>query len=74
MADRIYPLNVDVAAELRTLTEDLDSNSQWQLARLCEKAQDAGYHAGYTRGLTDGRHYQRTDAKARQAEEPSHGE
>lgn len=63
MAERIYPLNVDIAAELRELTGDLDSQMQWALTRLCEKAQEAGYHNGYIRGVTDGRHYQRAELK-----------
>jgi hypothetical protein len=67
MADRIYPLNVDIAAELRTEFAHLNSNTQWLLARLCEKAEETGYRAGYIRGVVDGRHYERTDAKERQA-------
>jgi hypothetical protein len=69
MAERIYPLNVDIAAELRADFGDLSSNTQWLLARLCEKAEEAGYRAGYIRGVVDGRHYERTEAKARQAKE-----
>lgn len=52
MPERIYPLNVDVAAELR----DHDAGSEWRVTRLCEQAQAAGYYAGYTRGRVDGRH------------------
>jgi hypothetical protein len=64
MAERIYPLNVDIAAELRAEVEDLDTNVQWRLARLCEKAQQIGYHDGYVRGMVDGRHYQRAENRA----------
>ena len=40
MADHVYPLNPDIAAELRTEFAHLNSNTQWLLVRLCERAQE----------------------------------
>jgi len=61
MSENIYPLNVDVAAQLREEAGELIPALQWSLARLCERAQAAGYQAGYVRGMTDGRHSQRVE-------------
>lgn len=75
MSENIYPLNVDVAAQLREAAGELDPKLQWTLARLCERAQDAGYHAGYVRGTTDGRHSQRVEHRmAEKAREVQHRE
>lgn len=56
MPEKIYPLNVDVAAELRDELTALDAGTEWRVTRLCEQAQAAGYQAGYIRGRVDGRH------------------
>jgi hypothetical protein len=56
---QIYPLNVDVAAELRQAlrTAAVPIETQRHILRLAGQAEAAGYQAGYTRGLVDGRHF-----------------
>lgn len=61
MPEPIYPLNVDVAAELRDELTALDAGTEWRVTRLCEQAQAAGYHAGYIRGRVDGRHREQAE-------------
>lgn len=51
---QILPLDVEVACELRILTEGVDPEVTYQITRLCERAQQFGYHNGYIRGMTDG--------------------
>lgn len=58
MTAQRYPLDVNIAAELRDELAHLDDGIDWRITRLAEQAQAAGYHAGYTRGRVDGRHRQ----------------
>lgn len=67
MPDRIYPLDVNVAAELRAELTNHDAGAEWRITRLCEQAQAVGYHAGYTRGRVDGRHREEADRAAEHA-------
>jgi hypothetical protein len=66
MAEVIRQLNPNVAAELRSALEDVDSEVAWTVTRLCEQAQATGYHDGYVRGMADGHERSRQQVKERE--------